>query len=165
VLVLLLDGSEIAVSLDMYAKLYAYCVFRPRTSDLVPSLRSRGVQFAKELGLHVRHTAWVLPGTVALAMQVLGHEQKSFESIGGLLGQKSNRHTDRFQRARVPAIATRISGPQEDPLPELLRPGVRAVRHVKPMRLEINDWVDKAVMLCVGGWRVRGGRSLPAAAR
>jgi hypothetical protein len=98
-------------------------------------------------------------------MQVLGHEQKSFESIGGLLGQKSNRHTDRFQRARVPAIATRISGPQEDPLPELLRPGVRAVKQIKPMRLEINDWVDKAVMLCAGGWRVRGGRSLPAAAR
>jgi len=83
-------GSEILLSLAIYVKLATYATFRERTLPLIQSLRTRAVQYGKELDMPMQSLAMVLPGTVSLAMQILDHEMCAWDSMGGPAGRRTN---------------------------------------------------------------------------
>lgn len=165
VLTIRLDGVELAVGLSIYVKLYAYACFRPRTSDMVASLRSRAAQYSKELGIPQALLSWVLPGTISLALQVLRHEGVGFEAIAGYPGKVSDKQTGRLVKAQVPELHIRKAAIQCVPLPILAGP-LGGYRVTKEVRLEgggFTNWLVRAI--AGGSYRYRPGRTLPAPAR
>jgi len=103
-LALFVLGQEIVVSMAMYAALSAYCTFRPRTKDLPATLRARGVELGKKFNMGEEITSWVLPGTIALAMQVLPREQTAWSSLGtGKTAERQRQWTDHMVSGDTPA--------------------------------------------------------------
>jgi hypothetical protein len=135
-LVVVVGGIELAVSLGMYVGLFAYACFRPRTAELVLSLRSRGMQLSRELGMSTAHGAFCLPGSVALAMVVTRHEARSWSSLGGDVGDYTAKVASQFATGTV--LPTSLTG------------------------TVVSTWADRFVARFTGGLcSGRGGRVLP----
>nr|ALM62233.1 hypothetical protein [Soybean leaf-associated ssRNA virus 1] len=99
-----LGGGDVCFSLGLYVKLHAYACFRPRTLDMVASLRARAVQCSKELGLPDDYSAFVLAGTVALAHHVLPVESSAWRSLGAVAGLRSERASHDVTVGMVPGV-------------------------------------------------------------
>jgi hypothetical protein len=97
-----LNGSTVLVSLAIYCKLATYAVFRPRSRELLFSLRVRAVEYAKELGMGYRLLSLVLPGTLALALHVLDHEVACWDALGGRLGKRTVELSGELNAGAVP---------------------------------------------------------------
>lgn len=105
-------GGEMLVSLSLFARVFNYCVYRPRTAELLPSLRSRCIQYGKELGASPEYVALVTPGVVALAMQVLPIERSAWAT----LGERQGRVTAELSRQFVAGAAPRTHIPTGAPI-------------------------------------------------
>lgn len=136
------DHKQIAFSLGVYSRLAAYACYKPRTRTLVAALRSRAVQFSDELGHSPELRAWITPGTVALAMVVLPHEEVGYESMAGALGARSDVNTKRFDTGDIPAQMSRVVKGRE-------------------LKIEMTHWSDSLWPWLIGGTNVRSGRKLP----
>ena len=102
-IVLSFQGGEICVSLTMYCKLYAYVMYRERTLDLIPSLRSRCIQYGKELGASAEYVALVTPGTISLAMMVMPMEKAGWNAMFSRgLARERERYNGEFGSGEVP---------------------------------------------------------------
>lgn len=91
----------LAVSVGLYAALYKYCCYRPRTADLLASLRARAVQVSKELDMPDTYLAVVLPGTVALAHLVPELEKVSLSALGGEMGMAAGEYSEDLSKGEV----------------------------------------------------------------
>jgi hypothetical protein len=96
-----LNDREVGVSLEVFTRLFQYSTFRPRTRELLLSLRSRSTQISKEIGLEAKLAAWCTPGNVALAMSVLDIEQQSFEALGSRGGERSQARSGHLAAGEV----------------------------------------------------------------
>nr|WNM95046.1 MAG: hypothetical protein [Diaporthe helianthi umbravirus 1] len=84
-----MGSGDLCLSLGLYARLYSYACFKPRTQELIPSLRARAVQTCKELGYPADYSAFVLAGTVAMAHTIIPLEASAWRALGGETGRKS----------------------------------------------------------------------------
>lgn len=96
------DGRSQLFSLVAYTSLSSYVCFRQRTAELVSALRTRAVQKLKEMNYPEHLSGLVVPGTVSLAMQILPHESRAWDSMGGEAGWRSGRTSGWISRRVVP---------------------------------------------------------------
>lgn len=97
-----LSGGQLAVSLRIYTRLFAYCAYRPRTQELLSSLRSRCIQYGKEMDASPEYVALVTPGTISLAMQVLPFERSAWATLGGVQGHVGRELSKQYTTGTVP---------------------------------------------------------------
>lgn len=62
------------VHLEMLSRLLSFACYKPRTQELLNTLRLRGLEFAKREGMNALQVSLLLPGTLALAMVVTDNE-------------------------------------------------------------------------------------------
>lgn len=85
------EGSRwVWVLPDLVAHLLNYRVFRPASSTLIGSLRSRARLWAEENGVGQMDLAWVMPGSVMLALVPTFDEVISLGSLRGTASQWSS---------------------------------------------------------------------------
>lgn len=106
-----IGGSSLDVSLGVYQALSAYACFRPRTSDLVMSLRSRAVQLGKELDYPTGYTSLCLAGSVALAMFVTKREEVAWSALGGRTGRRVGEMSSAYRDGEIPRSGLRDGVP------------------------------------------------------
>jgi hypothetical protein len=63
------SGEVLSVSLGVLCRLMTYVSMRPRTKDLLLTLRAKGAQYGREIGLAPEHLALVIGPCVAVAMK------------------------------------------------------------------------------------------------
>lgn len=97
-------GVETKVSMEIYAALHSYVVYRPREKSLLGVLRSRAKTLAKEIGLSRAYLATVMAGTVALAHLVSCNERAGWRFLGGDAGVLADEHTDALESGSVDVV-------------------------------------------------------------
>jgi len=135
--------NESAISLGMYVKIQSYACFKPRTQELAQSLRARAMQASKELDYPTQYAAFVLPGTVALAMLVLPHERDAWAGMGSKCGHASGKTAVQFANGEVF---------------ETYRYAMRSGREIV---LQGSSGFSRWLKLCAGGQTTARARQLP----
>lgn len=102
VLNVVLGGAPMKVSLSALSQLHTYAVFRERTLDLIPALRTRFSQYAKEMRMPVDVRGLLISGTVALAMQVMPQETIAWDTLAGDAGRNTDEFGADFRTGTVP---------------------------------------------------------------
>lgn len=83
VLRLRIGEEEVLCALKVLSRLVPVLAFRPRTSELLASVRSRFVQYSKEVGLSLEVSALVATGTIFAAMMVTDPERRTWRALNG----------------------------------------------------------------------------------
>lgn len=75
-------GETLTVSPQLLAFLASHVAFRPRTVELIASLRSRALHWAKKYDVPWEVVSICLPGTVAAAFMLSPHEKAAVRALG-----------------------------------------------------------------------------------
>lgn len=97
-------GEPFRVSVRLLSRLIGFMAFRPRNRGTLLLLRSKAAQYSKEMNMSAEQLAWVLHGTIALALLVPKVEKNALDSIGEL-GASTVRYSERLKDGLV-----RVSG-------------------------------------------------------
>jgi len=93
---------HLSVSLRLLNKLLLASMFKPKTLELMASLKAKAVQYLGELEVGLTYQNLVIPGTVAVAMTANRTEVNSFLALGGVNGLARGKQGEQMSKGQMP---------------------------------------------------------------